>query len=52
MPEPGGLSLADAERILAGIRERTNLLGAGFSGASFEPANVAPMSRLAQALGL
>lgn len=52
MPEPGGLAVADAERILAGVRERTNVLGAGFSGASFEPSNVLPMSRLAQALGL
>jgi arginase family enzyme len=52
MPEPGGLSLAEAERILAGIRERTDVLGAGFSGASFEPANVGPMSRLSEALAL
>jgi arginase len=52
MPEPGGLFVADAERILAGIRERTNVLGAGFSGASFEPANVIPMSRLGAALGM
>ena len=52
MPEPGGLSVAEAERILAGVRERTTVVGAGFSGASFEPSNVVPMSRLAQALGL
>jgi arginase family enzyme len=52
MPEPGGLSVAEAARILAGLRTRTDVVGAGFSGASFEPANVAPMSRLAQALAL
>jgi arginase len=52
MPEPGGLSLAEAERILRGIQGRTNVLGAGFSGASFEPANVEPLSRLAAALEL
>lgn len=52
MPEPGGLSLVDAERILESIRAQTNVLGAGFSGATFEPANVQPLSRLAAALGL
>jgi hypothetical protein len=52
MPEPGGLSVAEAEGILAGIRERTDVLGAGFSGASFEPANIGPMSRLATALAM
>jgi arginase len=52
MPEPGGLSVAEAARILAGLRTRTDVVGAGFSGASFEPANVAPMSTLANALGM
>jgi arginase len=50
MPEPGGLTVADAERILAGISARTRVLGAGLSGATFEPANVAPLARLAAAL--
>jgi arginase len=52
MPEPDGLSLHDAERILGGIQGRTNVLGAGITGASFEPSNVPPLSRLAAALGL
>jgi arginase len=52
MPESAGLSLDDAERILRGIQGRTKVLGAGISGASFEPSNVAPLSRLAAALGL
>jgi arginase len=52
MPEPGGLSLAEAERLLAGVAARTNVLGAGLSAASFEPGNVGPLSRLAAAAGL
>lgn len=52
MPEPTGMSLEDAERLLRGIAGQTKVLGAGFSGASFEPSNVQPIGRLAQALGL
>jgi arginase len=52
MPEPGGLSLDEAERLLRQISGRTEVLGAGFTGATFEPANVEPLSRLAAALGL
>jgi arginase len=52
MPEPDGLTLDEAERILRRIADGTKVLGAGFSGASFEPANVEPLSRLAKALGL
>ena len=52
MPEPGGLSVEEAERILGAIRAQTNVLGAGFSGASFEPANVQVLARLAAAMGL
>jgi arginase len=52
MPEPGGVSLSDGERILAGIAAGTNVLGAGFTGATFEPTNVRPLARLATALGL
>lgn len=50
MPEPGGLSLGAAERILRGISARTEVLGAGLSGATFEPGNVTPLARLAAAL--
>jgi arginase len=52
MPEPGGLSLEEAERLLRAIDARTNVLGAGITGATFEPANVGPLSRLAAALEL
>jgi arginase len=52
MPEPDGLSVADAERILGAISAETKVLGAGFSGATFEPQNVGPLSRLAAALQL
>jgi hypothetical protein len=52
MPEPDGVSLVDAERILAGIAAGTTILGAGFTGATFEPGNVPPLARLATALGL
>jgi len=52
MPEPGGLSLADAERMLQALGGRTTVLGAGFTGAGFESGNVAPLARLAAAVGL
>jgi arginase len=52
MPEPGGLSVGDAERILQGLSSRTNVLGAGITGAGFEPAEVAVLARLASAAGL
>jgi arginase len=50
MPEPGGLSLSEAERMLAGIAGKTKVLGAGLTGASFEPGNAEPLARLAAAL--
>ena len=31
MPEPGGLTLDEAEQLFARVRERTTILGAGFS---------------------
>jgi arginase family enzyme len=52
MPEPDGLSVAEAEQLLQSIGAQTKVLGAGFSGASFEPSNVAPLARLAGALGM
>jgi hypothetical protein len=42
--------VAETERILAGITARTRVLGAGLSGATFEPGNVSPLARLAAAL--
>ena len=52
MPEPGGLSLDETEALLAEVAERASVLGAGFSGLSFEPTNVEPLTRLAAALKL
>jgi len=52
MPEPDGPSIADIERILAGIKARTKVLGAGFSGGSFDAGNVEPLTRFGTALGL
>jgi arginase len=52
MPEPGGPSRQDVERILRDVAGRTKVLGAGFSGLSFEPSNVKPLTDFAAALGL
>ncbi len=52
MPEPGGLALDEVERLLADLRSRTNVVGAGLTGLTFEPSNVVPLGRLASALGL
>jgi len=52
MPEPGGLTLAEVEKLLLHVRERAPVLGAGFSGLAAEPENVEPLTRLALALGL
>jgi arginase len=52
MPEPDGLSRTEVERILGELSATTKVLGAGFSGLTFEPSNVDPLSRFAAALGL
>jgi arginase family enzyme len=52
MPEPDGLSVAEVERILAGVNAKTKLLGAGFSGGSFDAGNAGPLTRFGAALGL
>ncbi len=52
MPEPGGLTLEQVEQLLQRVRERTPVLGAGFSGVAADPGNVEPLTRLALALGL
>jgi arginase family enzyme len=52
MPEPEGLSISDVERILSGINARTKVLGAGFSGGTFDSGNVDPLTRFAGTLGL
>ena len=52
MPEPDGPTVADVERMLRDVAGRTKVLGAGFSGLTFEPSNVAPLTRFAAALSL
>jgi arginase family enzyme len=52
MPEPGGISLAEAELILASLLQRAPILGVGLSGLRPDPANVEPVVRLCTALGL
>jgi arginase len=52
MPEPEGLTLSEAERLLRAVEARTKVLGAGFSGLSFEPSNIQPLTSFAHALGL
>ena len=52
MPEPGGIPLAEAEALLRGIRQLTEVVGVGFSGLTPDPANLAPLERLCAALGL
>jgi arginase len=52
MPEPDGLSLGEVEALLRDVDGRSDVLGAGFTGLSFEPSNVEPLTRLAAALRL
>jgi arginase len=52
MPEPGGLTVAEVEGLLARVRERTEVLGAGFSALADEPANVETLTRFCTVLGL
>ena len=52
MPEPGGLSRPDVERILGSVAAQTKVLGAGFTGLTFEPSNIGPLTAFAAALGL
>jgi arginase family enzyme len=52
MPEPDGLTASEVERLLRVVEARTKILGAGFTGLSFEPANIEPLTAFAAALGL
>jgi arginase family enzyme len=52
MPEPDGLSRHEVERLLNRVGAETKVLGAGFTGLSFEPANVEPLTAFAEAVGL
>jgi arginase len=52
MPEPGGIPLADAERLLAHVASRGTIVGAGFSGLAPDERNVPPLTQVAATLGL
>lgn len=52
MPEPGGLSLEEAESVLRDVAARATVAGAGVTGLAPGAANVAPVVRLLAALGL
>jgi arginase len=52
MPEPGGPSAAEVERLLQELASRKSIVGAGLSGLRPDPANVEPLTRLVKALGL
>ena len=52
MPEPDGLALAEIERLLAEIAERTRVAGLGLTGLVADPANEPKLARLCSALGL
>ena len=52
MPEPDGLSVAEIQRLFGDLARRTNVVGAGLTGLSFERSNVEPLARLTHALGL
>jgi arginase len=52
MPEAGGLRLEEVEAVFRGVRERALVLGAGFTACAPDERNVAPLTRLASALGL
>jgi arginase family enzyme len=52
MPEPGGLTSPQLESILRRVATEARVLGAGFSGLTFEQSNATSLARFAQALGL
>jgi arginase len=52
MPEAGGLRLAEVEELFADLRERTLVVGAGFTGLAYDETNVEPLTRVASSLGL
>ena len=52
MPEPGGLSVAEAEGVLVSVRESTRVLGAGLTAMLPDERNLQPAARLTAALGL
>jgi len=51
MPEPGGPTIAEVEKLFCGLRDRGVVVGAGLTGLAPDPANVEKLERLATALG-
>jgi arginase len=51
MPEPGGPSLGDLERLFATVKESGKLVGVGLTGLAPDPANVEKLHRLTAAIG-
>ena len=51
MPEPGGPSLAELERLLGEVKESGKLVGLGLTGLAPDPANVEKLHRLTAAIG-
>ena len=52
MPEPDGMTVDEAERQLRELAGRATIVGAGFTGGTPDPENIAVVERLAAALGL
>jgi arginase len=51
MPEPGGPTIAEVEKLLGGLRDRGVVVGAGLTGLAPDRANVEKLERLCTALG-
>ena len=52
MPEPGGLSVSEAEDVLRDVRAQNRVLGVGLSAMLPDERNLEPAGRLTAALGL
>ncbi|HEU0302942.1 MAG TPA: arginase family protein [Gaiellaceae bacterium] len=52
MPEPEGMTLAQAEELMLRVAGRATVAGAGLTGVTADPASVAPLTRVVAALGL
>jgi arginase family enzyme len=52
MPEPGGIPMDEAERILRGVAADATVVGAGLTGLVPDPRNLPQAARLTAALGL
>ena len=51
MPEPGGPTIAEVEKLFCGLRDRGVVVGAGLTGLAPDPANIEKLERLSTALG-